>query len=92
MNKATHLLTQVDLSQRELLAGTTRRLRPSGRTMHSVFIGMDLAADYAPLTANDDLTTGGAARLVAVTANQKSVRAAQGPAPALDAGDYNSAP
>ncbi len=92
MNKATHLRTQVDLSQRELLAGTTRRLRPSGRTMYSVFIGMDPAADYAPLTANDDLTTGGPARLVAVTANEKSVRAAQGPAPVLDADDYNPAP
>ncbi len=60
--------------------------------MHSVFTGMDLVADYAPLTANDDLTTGGAARLVAVTANQKSVRAAHGPTPVLDAGDYNPAP
>ena len=40
--------------------------------MHSAFIGMGPAADYTPLTVNDDSTRGGYSRLAAVIARQKA--------------------
>ena len=57
--------------------------------MHSNFIGMGPASDYAPLTLNDDQTTGGYARIATVIATRKKARARQGPVLVLDAGDFS---
>jgi len=57
--------------------------------MHSSFIGMGPAADYTPLTLNDDETRGGYARLAALIAKRKEARQGQGPVLVLDAGDYS---
>ena len=47
--------------------------------MHSSFIGMSPAVNYTPFTLNDDKTRGGYARLAALIAQRKAVRATQGP-------------
>jgi 5'-nucleotidase len=57
--------------------------------MHSSFIGMGPASDYTPFTSNDDKTRGGYARVAAVIATRKKVRASQGPVLILDAGDFS---
>ena len=58
--------------------------------LHSNFIGMAPALDYAPDKINDgDKTLGGYARLASVIAKRKSARKDRGPALVLDAGDYS---
>jgi len=57
--------------------------------MHSNFIGLGPAADYTPLTLNDDGTRGGYARLAALIAKRKEASKGQGPVLVLDAGDYS---
>jgi len=57
--------------------------------LHSAFIGMGPAADYTPLTTNDDKTRGGYARVAAVIAARKKAREGQGPVLILDAGDFS---
>jgi 5'-nucleotidase / UDP-sugar diphosphatase len=57
--------------------------------MHSSVIGMAPAADYTPFSLNDDATRGGYARLAALIAKRKAVRATEGPVLVLDAGDYS---
>jgi 5'-nucleotidase len=57
--------------------------------MHSAFIGMGPAADYTPLTVDDDATRGGYARLAALIAQRRQARKDQGPVLVLDAGDYS---
>ncbi|HEY1281060.1 MAG TPA: 5'-nucleotidase C-terminal domain-containing protein, partial [Acidimicrobiales bacterium] len=50
---------------------------------------MGPAADYTPLTVNDDATRGGYARLAALIAKRKAARKGQGPVLVLDAGDFS---
>jgi 5'-nucleotidase len=57
--------------------------------MHSAFIGMAPAADYTPLSLNDDATRGGYARLAGLIARHKDARKDQGPVLILDAGDFS---
>jgi 5'-nucleotidase len=57
--------------------------------MHSAFIGMAPAADYTPLSLNDDATRGGYARLAGLIARRKDARKDQGPVLILDAGDFS---
>jgi 5'-nucleotidase len=57
--------------------------------MHSNFIGMGPASDYSPFTPNDDKTRGGYARIAALIATRRKVRASQGPVLVLDAGDFS---
>jgi 5'-nucleotidase / UDP-sugar diphosphatase len=57
--------------------------------MHSAFIGMGPASDYAPFTLNDDNTKGGYARLAGLLARRRMACEGQGPVLTLDAGDYS---
>ena len=57
--------------------------------MHSNLVGMAPSSDYTPETPDDDATLGGFARLVAMIAERKKAREAQGPVLVLDAGDYS---
>ena len=57
--------------------------------MHSAFIGMAPAADYTPLSLNDDATRGGYARLAGLIARRKEARKGLGPVLMLDAGDFS---
>jgi 5'-nucleotidase / UDP-sugar diphosphatase len=57
--------------------------------MHSAFIGMGPAADYTPLTLNDDTTRGGFARLAALIRRRQETGNGRGPVLVLDAGDYS---
>jgi 5'-nucleotidase len=47
--------------------------------MHSAFIGMGPASDYAPFTLNDDNTKGGYARLAGLLARRGWRAKARGP-------------
>ena len=57
--------------------------------MHSAFIGMGPASDYAPFELNNDKTRGGYARLAGLIAQRKTAYKNQGPVLLLDAGDYS---
>jgi len=57
--------------------------------LHSAFIGLGPAADYSPLTLNDDNTRGGYARLAALIAARRKARQSLGPVLVLDGGDYS---
>ena len=57
--------------------------------MHSAFIGMAPAADYAPLNPNGDATRGGYARLASLIKQRQAARQDQGPVLVLDAGDFS---
>jgi 5'-nucleotidase/UDP-sugar diphosphatase len=92
------LLAGTAMASAALALSTRRAAAADGRKtftilhtndMHSAFIGMGPAADYTPFTVNDDSTRGGYARLAAVIARQKALRAADGPVLILDAGDYS---
>jgi len=56
--------------------------------LHSNFIGMAPAADYTPLTLNDDNTRGGFARLATKIRERRAATEGLGPVLVLDAGDF----
>lgn len=56
--------------------------------LHSNFIGMAPAADYTPLTSNDDSTRGGFARLATKIRERRAATEGLGPVLVLDAGDF----
>ena len=47
--------------------------------LHSNFIGMAPATDYTPFTLNDDMTSGGYARLATLIAKRKAARRPKAP-------------
>jgi 5'-nucleotidase len=57
--------------------------------LHSNLIGMAPAADYTPLTLNDDNTWGGFARLATTIRERKAATEGLGPVLVLDAGDFS---
>ncbi|MFN0128628.1 MAG: bifunctional metallophosphatase/5'-nucleotidase [Verrucomicrobiales bacterium] len=57
--------------------------------LHSNLIGLSPAADYSPLTLNDDKTRGGFARLATLIAARRAARKDLGPVLYLDAGDFS---
>ena len=58
--------------------------------LHSNFIGMAPAADYTPLTLNDDSTRGGFARLATRIRERRAATEGLGPVLVLDAGDFTT--
>jgi 5'-nucleotidase/UDP-sugar diphosphatase len=58
--------------------------------LHSNFIGMAPAADYTPLTLNDDNTRGGYARLATKIRERRAATEGLGPVLVLDAGDFTT--
>jgi 5'-nucleotidase len=58
--------------------------------LHSNFIGMAPAADYTPLTLNDDSTRGGFARLATRIRERRTATEGLGPVLVLDAGDFTT--
>ena len=58
--------------------------------LHSNFIGMAPAADYTPLTLNDDNTRGGFARLATKIRERRAATEGLGPVLVLDAGDFTT--
>ena len=57
--------------------------------LQSNLIGMAPAADYTPLTLNDDNTWGGFARLATKIRERKAATEGLGPLLVLDAGDFS---
>jgi 5'-nucleotidase/UDP-sugar diphosphatase len=57
--------------------------------LHSNFIGLGPASDYTPLSAGDDKTLGGYARLAALIRQRKEALQSLGPVLILDDGDYS---
>jgi 5'-nucleotidase len=57
--------------------------------LHSNLVGMVPAADYTPLTLNDDNTRGGFARLATKIGERKAATEGLGPVLVLDAGDFS---
>ncbi len=57
--------------------------------LHSNLIGMAPAADYTPLTLNDDKTRGGFARLATKVRERRAATEVLGPVLVLDAGDFS---
>ena len=57
--------------------------------LHSNLVGMAPAADYTPLTLNDDKTRGGFARLATKIRERKAATEGLGPVIVLDAGDFS---
>jgi 5'-nucleotidase len=57
--------------------------------LHSNLVGMAPAADYTPLTLNDDKTRGGFARLATKIRERKAATEGLGPVLVLDAGDFS---
>jgi len=96
MNRRTFLATSVvagaTIAISEPLAAQTASKKTftilHTNDLHSNFIGMAPAADYTPLTLNDDSTRGGFARLATKIRERRAATEGLGPVLVLDAGDF----
>lgn len=90
---AASTLTGVMLVASEPLVAQTREKKTftilHTNDLHSNLIGMAPAADYSPLTLNDDGTRGGFARLATKIRERKAAVEGLGPVLVLDAGDFS---
>ena len=98
MNRRSFLATSVAagafISMSEPLAAQTAGKKTftilHTNDLHSNFIGMAPAADYTPVTLNDDSTRGGFARLATRIRERRAATEGLGPVLVLDAGDFTT--
>jgi 5'-nucleotidase / UDP-sugar diphosphatase len=98
MNRRTFLATSVvagaTIAMSEPVAAQTAGKKTftilHTNDLHSNFIGMAPAADYTPLTLNDDSTRGGFARLATKIRERRAATEGLGPVLVLDAGDFST--
>jgi 5'-nucleotidase/UDP-sugar diphosphatase len=98
LNRRTFLVTSViagaTIAMSEPLAAQTTGQKTftilHTNDLHSNFIGMAPAADYTPLTQNDDSTRGGFARLATKIRERRTATEGLGPVLVLDAGDFST--